>query len=66
MGDAELVRQLLADLHKLFRLRDGVKQRLRLRFGEGAKLLQPLTKAREAHGHHGRGLRRGRQGAKVA
>ena len=28
MGNAELVRQLLADLHKLFRLRDGVKQRV--------------------------------------
>ncbi|VAL71160.1 Uncharacterised protein [Enterobacter kobei] len=28
MGDAELVRQLLADLHKLLRLRDGVKQRV--------------------------------------
>ena len=28
MGDAELVRQLLADLHELFRLRDGVKQRV--------------------------------------
>ena len=28
MGDAELARQLLADLHELFWLRDGVKQRV--------------------------------------
>ncbi|VAL71159.1 Uncharacterised protein [Enterobacter kobei] len=28
MGNAEFVRQLLADLHKLFRLRDGIQQRV--------------------------------------
>ena len=63
-GKGEGGAQLAAAL--LLKGRDGVKQRLRLRFGEGAKLLQPLTKAREAHGHHGRRLCRGRKGTQVA